>query len=145
MSESNPLNNPNLVLPGCYLSAYGKGFNPELFFDGSDLWADLIVFSGKIFDSNQFENVPYSEPGTATLFDSTFLALRISDAVTGSAQSADAILFVRKYSEEVRRLAAFDNVERVELRFKTAARNDEELPDEIRNLARSAGVRGIAW
>jgi hypothetical protein len=127
MSEGKALNNSNLVLHGCYLSAYGKGFNPELFLDGSDLWADLIVLSGKVFDSN------------------TFLVLRISDAGTGSAQSADAILFLRKYSEEVRRLAAFHNVERVDLRFMTAVRNDEELPDELAIMARSAGVRSIAW
>jgi hypothetical protein len=141
MEEGNGLNNRRLYAPGCYLSASGIGFEPEAFLAETVFYPKRILFRGKM-GFRSFGWVGDSQPRTKQIFEYRHLILLVSNSDVRETQLREALLFVKKYQDEVLRLSNFPNVEQVLLQF-SVKREDfakPKLSDELLDLCYQSGI-----
>lgn len=145
MKENN-WDNPKLRGSCCVLNAYGVGFKPELFLSETTFDLELIVLRGKLDFPKGFKNEAIKvAPSESKFFETVFLSLFLSKSEESATQVNEAALFFERYRDEVLRLSKFPNIEHLSLVFKVVKDEQENLPDEIKNLAFSCGVTIIQW
>lgn len=140
MEENSWLRNPDLYSPGCALSAYGIGFEPELFLEKTTFDPKLIVFKGSL-GFKTFKWVGEVRPRTKVIYEYKRLILKVSKSEASTPQIEEAMLFLKQYRDEILRLSEFPNVEHVLLTRGLAKHEPrEKLSDEFMELAFSVGI-----
>lgn len=143
MEEGHWSNNSNLFSHGCFLSAYGIGFEPELFLSEPSFDPELIIFKGSM-GLKTFEWVGKVRPRTKKIFEYTHLILKISKSESSAVRFEEATNFFNQYRDEVLRLSKFHNVEHIILQFKGIKDEQENLTEEFTKLAAGGGVSVIS-
>ncbi len=145
MKENNWTNNPNLYGPGCALSASGVGFEPELFLKETSFPPELILFTGVLDFPEELKNkINEVESSASSIFELTFLVIKVSEAGVSANQHKEAMLFFKQYCNEILRLSKFPNVEQLVLRCMTTDDDSfENHPEELINLGFDCGLSSL--
>ena len=145
MEKGNWLNIRRLYAPGCFLSASGIGFEPEVFLAQTSFYSKRILFKGKM-GFKTFEWVGDVRPRTKQIFEFTHLILLASASNVRSTQIKEAFLFLKRYQDEILRLSDFPNVEELNLEFSPLAVEEKlaEPPEEIISLTKKCGL-SLTW
>lgn len=138
------LNNPNLFRHGCFLNAYGIGFEPELFLSETTFYLKRILFKGEM-GMRTFKWFGETRPREKVIYEYSNLILLVSNAKTNATRFKEATLFLKKYRSEIIRLSEFKGVETIILTFSPLGFEPiENFPDELSDLAIECGITLIA-
>jgi hypothetical protein len=147
MQESDLLNNPALYGHGCVLSAFGNGFDAELFLSQTVFPPEVVLAYGKLGFPEQFKQQVIETEGAelAGLFEATILVLKLSQSGVNAVQYEEAAAFLEQYRGEILRLSRFPKVEQVNLRCAAANSESAEAPhpDKLLELAAECGLTGL--
>ena len=133
---------------GCVLQADGIGFDAEEFLRHTSFDSKLVLYHGKIGFPEEFKlKMAEVDPSGLDFFETTFLALEVSQSEVKETQISEATSFFEQYRDEVQRLRDFLQVENLMLRFMFAEGESsrEALPDEFMEMVMSRGVTGIMF
>ena len=148
MEEIDLMNNPKLFGHGCVLSAFGRGFEPNLFLRQTTFPPAAVLGFGNIGLPAEIIRQTSEKLGDETaaeLVDVKYLALEISRSSDGEAQHAAAVEFLSRYCEEILRLSQFPNVEQVNLRctLPQGESVEDHQYDELLELGDVCGLTGL--
>ncbi len=130
----------------CILQAYGRHFDVESFWEQTVFEPQSLIFKGKIGELANPQ--PTADEITAFLLDymeTKWLILLVSLDEQKTARLANAINFLRRYRNEIKRLSNYPQVEYTNLHFESAGNKSEsELSSaELRVLVQECGIKTI--
>ena len=103
---------------GCTLQAYGRNFDVESFWQQTVFDSESLIFKGSIGSlATPQPTLSETTPFENEYLETKWLMLLVSRAGHITNQEADAVVFLSKYREEIRRLADEPNVELLKLHF----------------------------
>lgn len=151
--NSHNLYNPEIYeKPCCTLQAYGDDFDPDAFLTKSHFSQPEILFKGTIGLPDEARRriekaeLPYSN--AFDIFDTPFLLLLVSRAPDFSSQIDEATLFLKRYSDNLKILREFPNIEIMLMRFivkDETATNFQDFPSEFSDLVSIIGIDSILF
>lgn len=147
---NNPIICENL---GCTLQVSGVGFNADKYVSESHFGQDDILFNDILGLPDEIRTkINKKQPHEAkvlTMFDSTSLLISVSKKTDIISQMEDAISFLKKYQNELKKLQFYTEIEMIAMKFSSEQNenlsNFQDFPLEFYDLISEIGIENIMF